>query len=258
MAWPQFVIAGTPSPARAHSLAATVRRAVGATEPRIDLRAVCRAGRFRVCEREMSAAQGGAEAMLHPEPGDRFSIWVDPTPRGGWDAVASELRPELRQHRLRFRVAHEVGHSFFFRRGPEPRRLSRGGGFEEGFVDLFARSLLVPPPVAAAVDPTPDGILALQAECDVSLEVAARAASDAQHLVVALFFWRAADDPRRLAPRVQWASRASAGDVESIAAAVRGAAFTSRSDRGGLRGVPGAVVLPRRRQVLVVRSPEQA
>jgi hypothetical protein len=178
MPWPAQVFASVPRSPRAHALARAVREAanIEPAAPLLDLRPICRAGRFRVVVKRLSASHAGVEALLSPEPGDRFEIWVDPEPRGGWGRVAATVKPELKRHRTRFRIAHEIGHAFFYERsGGTPRRIAPDSPQQEVFADTFARSLLLPPPALTAAAPVPESAIRLQREYDVSLEVAVRA-----------------------------------------------------------------------------------
>jgi hypothetical protein len=150
------------------------------------------------------------EAMLAAMPGDRFGISVDPTPRGGWRLVPAHMRAELKRHRLRFRVGHELSHALFYSRGADtPRRRVFDSPAQEEFCDLFSRELLVPRTMAERAEPTPQGLLKLRATCDVSLELAVRAVSAAQPaLKIALWFGHSSDDRLNL----QWASSAAGKD----------------------------------------------
>ncbi len=174
----------------------------------LHLRTLCGLGRFRIIERDLSASEGGVEAVLIPQAGNRFRIWIDPTPPGGWDKIPPKLRPAVRRHRLRFRVAHEIAHSFFYRRdGGEPHRVLADSPEQEEFADAFARSLLVPAALAAATPATPDGVVDLHDSCDVSLEVALRAFSQARgSLSAVLLHWPVGTTLTGDTARVQWAT----------------------------------------------------
>lgn len=187
-------------------VAAEVRRAIQPDEPErpiLRLEPLCRAAKVRVIARDLGSASGGAEAVLVPQPADRFHIWVDPTPRGGWQ-VAPTLRATVLRHRLRFRVAHEIAHTFFYRRhGGEPDRLLRDSPAQERFADEFARALLVPQALVGMAEASPHGVLDLQSLCDVSLEVALRAlVASRPDVTAALTYWPAASGPDQA--RVQW------------------------------------------------------
>lgn len=195
----------------AHRLARDVRQCVQEQDPHgplIDLRGVCRAGGFRVVERELSGGTGGVEAALLPRSRNNFLIWVDPTPRGGWDKIRPRMRPDVRRHRLRFRVAHEIAHSFFFSRdGGQPKRVLPDSPEQEDFADIFASALLVPPEVADATEPTPAGVLDLHERYDVSLQVAVRAVAKAQPDVSAILaYWHGPSEMLEEA-KLQWCTR---------------------------------------------------
>jgi hypothetical protein len=89
----------------------------------------------------------------------------------------------LKRHRFRFRVAHEIAHTFFFDRrgGSEPERRVLDSGAQELFCDLFASNLLVPfARITSDSSDALDLIMRAQQQYDVSLEVAARAVACAR------------------------------------------------------------------------------
>jgi hypothetical protein len=141
--------------------------------------------------------------MLAPLPSNRFGVSVDPTPPGGWQRVPIHLRKELKRHRLRFRIGHELGHTLFYsREGDEPQRHLFDSPSQEDFCDSFSRELLIPQQYARRAKPSPEGLLRLRERCDVSLELAARAMSAVQPEVgIALWF----DRPEK-GMTLQWAS----------------------------------------------------
>jgi hypothetical protein len=110
------------------------------------------------------------------------------------------------RHRRRQRIAHELGHTLFYRACGEgrPRRTAAAGRpEEERFCDEFARALLVPVPDG---DVTAQTVVALQQSYDVSLEVAARVAATAPgQPTVGLWWWRAGD-PATTPLLAQWVS----------------------------------------------------
>jgi IrrE N-terminal-like domain len=182
-AWPCPLLR-VPRVAEAAGLAAEARRLAlfpgGRHQPLQSFGAVSRKGRLQIGQKKLSAAQGQQEALLIPLAQNRFGIWVDPTPHGGWRNVPLGMRAEVRRHRYRFRVAHEIAHTMFYdRTGDRPRRFFRGSPEEELFCDEFARSLLVPPAVARKRS-TPTGVLGLHRQYGVSVEVAARAVAAAR------------------------------------------------------------------------------
>src|SRR5207237_1403015 len=128
------------------------------------------------------------QALLRPWRDHCFQICVDPTP----PRVQVEASEDTRRHRIRFRVAHEIGHGFFFDRSwPTPRRLAPiGRREEEDFCNEFARVLLVPASQVARAEPIAESVFALADRFDVSAEVSARAlaAGHPNRLLVALGF----------------------------------------------------------------------
>jgi hypothetical protein len=91
-----------------------------------------------------------------------------------------------------------------------PRRRIYDSPQQEEFCDLLGRHLLVPSERARAAETTATGLLSLQENCDVSLEVAARALSDANpKLDIAIWFGPSPDQVR-----LQWSSSGSTNPVE--------------------------------------------
>lgn len=178
-AWPRFRLNRIPSAEETVELALSVRSsllgAAASSRPLGDVAEICRAGGFRLRERPLGGARGGLEAVIAPAPEDRFEIHVDPEPRGGWGNVPEPMRATLRRQRLRFRVAHEIAHSFFYERdGSMPRRSLGNSRRQEEFCDRFAAEFLLPSGVAAATECSASALLGLSRRYDVSLQVAAR------------------------------------------------------------------------------------
>lgn len=203
---PQSPLATVPALSSAKRLAEGMRRAADQPlEGFLNLRALCLWARARVQVTELSADTGGEEGLLIPLSKDRFGISVDPRPSKGWTPGISEsLRRDLLRHRTRFRIGHELGHMFFYRRRPgaPPKRSLFDSPEQEAFCDHFSRQLLAPARQAARVPATAPGLLKFQRTCDVSLEVAARAVADAQP-EVRISIWR---EDARQDLRLQWAS----------------------------------------------------
>jgi hypothetical protein len=160
---------------------------------------------------------------------------------------------------LRFRVAHEVAHAFFYRRRRgEPERLVHDTPEQERFADEFARALLVPCGLAAEADPTAGGVLRLQQLCDVSLEVAVRAFADAHSDVAAVLLFWPTDVPATLTQaRVQWASEGAPFGVGRSPAdgPLNLSALSANFDAGAVAksyDAGPAVMLDDRRQLLWV------
>jgi hypothetical protein len=177
--WPAHRFDRVPPLEGAVDVAMTVRAAVldeTPLAPLRDLDRLCAVGGFSVGLVTLGGARAGLEGTLTPRTHHRFSIRVDEEPPGGWAQVPPQLRIALARHRRRFRICHEIGHSFFYdRRAPSPRRLLPHTRDEEAFCDRFASSLLLPDAVVAQYPATPEAIIECQQRYDVSLEVAARA-----------------------------------------------------------------------------------
>lgn len=247
--WAEGCLGRVPLPSETGWLADEVRCAVS---PSGNLDALCSAAAARVVERDLGAELGESQAALVPQSQGGFRIWVDPTPCGGWGSVDPTLRVSVRRHRLRFRVAHELAHTLFYRRtNGRPRRVLPGSPEEERFADDFARALLVPSSAANRAVPTPPGLLNLQRACDVSIEVAARALHAAHARPVAVIHWLHGDRISVANARMQWGS----AGVSLSRADLRRALRSAVGEVPGL-APPWAIFLPRRRQVLWVGSPQ--
>jgi hypothetical protein len=201
--WGHEPLEAVPSAAEAVEFAARARAEAGQRGATTDLRLICAVARAQVQTARLGGAEGGQEAMLVPLPSNRFGVSVDPTPPGGWRRIPIHLRKELKRHRLRFRIGHELGHTLFYSRdGDEPQRHLFDSPSQEDFCDSFSRELLIPQQLARRAKPSPEGLLRLRKRCDVSLELAARAMSAVQPEVgIALWF----DDPET-GVILQWAS----------------------------------------------------
>jgi IrrE N-terminal-like domain len=183
-AWPRIALSRVPAQRDAARIASAVRAAVLATgdetNPLPSFRRISRAGGFEISQTTLSAASGQQEALLIPMDGNRFGICVDPTPPGGWSRIRPAIRSELRTNRHRFRVAHEIAHTFFYDRTvARPRRLLAGSPEEELFCDEFARALLLPLEAVRARPLSPASVFSLHRDYAVSVEVAARALAGA-------------------------------------------------------------------------------
>lgn len=251
--WPHRCLDRVPTRKGACRLAQTVRASTQPHDPvgvLGDLRELCRVGRFRIVERELSGARGGVEAMLLPQAANRFRIWVDPTPPGGWNRINPTVRSTLRRHRLRFRVAHEIAHSFFYQRdGGVPRRAVPDSPEQEDFADAFARALLIPTDAARATRPTAQDVVALHERYDVSLQVAVRAVTEMNPgLSAALLYWPSGSPVAESTATLQWCTSDLRHSWRDVASAMRGGYWES--------GLPtsGSIILWSRRQLLWVDS----
>lgn len=200
--WPRHTLLRVPPLGVASELAARVRMALGLDDTRcVGIRALLREGGFVLREMDLRVGRGGHQALLQPlDTG--FRICIDTS----LSLVASTR--VTRRHRARFRIAHEIGHSFFYdRSAARPRRLFPvGSAAEEDFCTEFARALLVPPGAVARCPAEASEVFSLAAKYDVSAELAARAFAGFHpgRPEVALAFWpHGGADLRR-----QWATSA--------------------------------------------------
>jgi hypothetical protein len=215
LSWPELELWHPPDSATAKSLARRIRAALGLGPGRISMRQCCSAAEIEFRQGSLHPEHGGCEALLVPLRSGSFRIVVDATPRGGWGETPTAIRPSVARHRTRFRVAHELAHTFFFtRRAGQPVRLFPGGSAaEERFADEFARALLAPIPSSGV---SASAVVALQSEWDVSLEVAVRACAEAPGVRGATIWrWSPAAQSSQSAV-VQWATGRAVGDVLGI------------------------------------------
>jgi hypothetical protein len=208
------------------------------------------------------------EATLRPlASADRFVIEVDPAPRHGWTDLPAAVREALSRHRRRFRVGHELAHTFFFERaaGRGPSRMQAWTAEEERWCDGFANTLLVPQATASCLPAEAKSVFAIQDQFDVSLEVAARALGVAHpQLDVALWFWVAGQELSASSLVHQWSSRTAHPalrrwrDGEIVARTIartsaRGQTLGLRRNRGSLHGT--AQLDQQRRQLVMTAGP---
>jgi hypothetical protein len=228
---------------------------------RLGLASLLHLGRFDLQPQTLRARGGGVEAALAPRRDNRFAVLVDTEPERGWASVAGPLRTQLANHRLRFRVAHEIGHSFFYDRSQgRPRRLALNSDDQERWCDRFASALLLPPEVVLRAAPVPQAIIALHRRYDVSMHVAARAVGRMHRdRFVALLVARGERAPY---VRVQWQKRhdppaARWWTHDRLQAALRGVgmAGTAALPWPGGRRTAAWYALPARAQVVVVAQP---
>jgi hypothetical protein len=170
--WPSRALAAVPGEHIALRLADEIRQLAADEQSPCDLDQLCAIGGFRYRSAVLDAGIGGHEALLVPRVEGGFEILVDPSPK------IDSKQPQQRvwRRRVRFRIAHEIGHSFFYDRKCRPaRRLLANSEAEETFCDAFANALLVPPTVVARLPATPKSIVDLADNFDVSVEAAGRA-----------------------------------------------------------------------------------
>lgn len=127
--WPRPALQQVPTTEVAHRLAASVRQeAPGHAHDPIALAAELD---IRVSFKTLNAEGGGLEAALVPDVHGPFEIVCDPWIDAGND------------HRLSFRIAHELAHTLFYDWSlTPPQRLVADSVEEEQFCDDFARYLL--------------------------------------------------------------------------------------------------------------------
>lgn len=166
---------GAPHPglAEAPTLAQRVRRAVVPDPEALRVTRACQNAGVQMLQRLLRVGAKQRTAMLVPAA-DGFRAVIDP------QLWRSAQHDATARHRLRFVLAHELGHTYFYEPGAPPRRTRPADRREEGFCNRFATSLLVPPEVAARVDVDLAALDTLAASYDVSWQVAARAVADAQ------------------------------------------------------------------------------
>jgi hypothetical protein len=173
--WPDIAYSAIPPLHVAERLASDVRRAVfgsDRTDVACDLKAICVAGGFVARKLLQNHDSTVCEAMLVPRISGGFEIFVD-------SGLSDPHAPErVRRQRRRFRVAHEIAHSFFYDRSSTPaKRLLSGSEQEEQFCDAFASALLVPPTAARSLPCAAASVIELQERYDVSAQVAGLALS---------------------------------------------------------------------------------
>jgi IrrE N-terminal-like domain len=210
--WPDMSLSPGVSPEVAVDIASQLRGSLKLDAcSRLQLPSLLEAGGFALRRGELGAERGGREALLLPRAVNRFDIVVDPTPRGGWRCGES-MRARTCEHRVRFRVAHEVAHSFFYERGVNfPYRSTRTGSrIEEAFCDRFAQELLLPAAVLARCQPPGNDLFGLADRFGVSVETAARgfAAASGGSVQVAVLYTAAGSFHQQWSSNVEWADHA--------------------------------------------------
>lgn len=209
--WPHLGLRQLPDPNLLRSIAQKVRLAVMGDQDKrdaLDLDRLCELGGFRVEETFLHAPEGRLQALLFPGGANSFNVYVDARPPGGDQLIPAELAAELHAHRLRFRICHEVAHSFFFDRdGERPTAIVGTSAAQEEACDRFASELLIPRDRVRALAPDATSIVEIQRRFEVSLEAAARAFADVhRNAVVALYL----DEPREA--RLQWSNHPERAD----------------------------------------------
>jgi hypothetical protein len=198
-AWPQLAGPDGHVLAKVEDLAQAARQATASSDGPVALREACEAATVRILRGPLAVGQRRHTAMLVPTASG-FHAVVD---LGVWRRAKEG--PPGRQ-RLRFVLAHELGHTFFYRPGRPPTRSRPADRLEERFCHRFATALLVPPSAAMKASLDPGGLYMLAGRFDVSPRVAAWAIARARPSVTLLWL-RYAPHPVRGgqdAMRVQW------------------------------------------------------
>jgi len=231
-----------------------------------NLRAICRSGGFHPKRLDRRFAEYSHDALLVPQSDGDFTILVDPIPK-----AENSLSDDLARHRNRFRIAHEIAHSFFFdRRTRPPARVVSPSAEEELFCDEFASALLVPRARLNGIAPTPENAFQLAQTHDVSVEVAARAIGKAYpDLSVVGLLWRNHPNKAgRPSLRVTWSAgprfiprdASLHSDVANRAAIDGDSRGVEPLNAAALRGhfFVDAARLPKRRQIVVFLTPSSS
>lgn len=265
-AWPHRTLLSVPPLHVAEDLASELRQTfaggANADLARCNLKLMCAVGGFSVHVSAI-APPDRHEALLIPRSGGGFDIVVSPL-AGNFDKESPTVR-----HRLRFRVAHEIAHSFFYdrRHSPASRTLA-GSEEEEEFCDRFASALLVPQRLVQDMEPEASNVFRLQRSFDVSAQVAGRALALAhpQASVVGLLRRPNPATGKDVAWRITWSAgprflpkHARIGsDVVETAAATGGAEGYEELKVGGAKGQFSVSAAMNRRasQLIVVLSPK--
>jgi hypothetical protein len=189
--WPKRRFASVPGFREAVDLAEDVRRTVfgcdSRSDSRCDLKEICLHGGFVTKRLDGRFNSFAHDALLRPQKCGLMEIFVDPLPDHG-----ERISEDLARHRNRFRIAHEIGHSFFYDRAKRPpTRLLPESKAEEKFCDEFANALLIPRSHVTQVEPTASNIFQLRKTFDVSVQVSGRALSRVYpEISVAGLMWR--------------------------------------------------------------------
>lgn len=133
---------------------------------------------------ELSADVGGQDALLIPTSAGSFQIVVDPrlSARQYWWSPDRPSRT-LIDSVIAFRIAHEIGHTFFYAPGTPgspPRRRTPLTPQEEDFCDLFAAALVVQDDAA----PDASYIAEVARRHGGNIELAALWAASSSHVTV--------------------------------------------------------------------------
>ena len=136
--WPHRLLRSAPTPDLGRKFAAQVRGELFADpECRCQISTVCEAGGFQFRVGRIDGGPHRYEGLLLALPDGGFAITVDPY-------LANGISEETARHRIRFRLAHEIGHSFFFDRERTPAKhldppsAARGGNLVRALPPPFS------------------------------------------------------------------------------------------------------------------------
>jgi len=272
ISWPDKKLIVVPPLTVATELAMQVRRcAFNEKYEKVpcNIEIVCKLGGFRVKHFRFVKSQNDHQALLVPIEDGNFEIIVDPSIRSVGNNESDVVIPDLELHRLRFRIAHEIGHSFFYDRNVRPpKRLIDSGKQEELFCDHFASVLLVPPSVVATMPIKASSVLKIRKLYSVSAEVAGRSLARMNpELTIIGLLWKSNPRNENEEMRVVWSdgpkfvpigARLKSTIVNSMRFRTE-ASGVERLDVGGLRGNYSIdVVRPLNgNQVIAVITPAQ-
>jgi len=183
-AWPQTDGRSVLRLAHVDDYAQAARLGINPPDQPLALREACEAARVRITRQCLKVGERRHAAMLVPTA-DGFRAVVDSLV---WRRAQEN---ESGRHRLRFILAHELGHTLFYRPGRPPTRSGPADSLEERFCHRFATSLLVPPCASRRADLDAAGLRILAGKYNVSVRVAAWAVAQALPGVTLLWLRRA-------------------------------------------------------------------
>lgn len=134
---PAYRFAVVPELEQASCVADAVRRCWGLQAgQQVDVAAGLVALGWTVQLQNLEAPEGGLQAVMGPVV-DGFVFIADSRPAASESTEASST-----EALVNYRLAHELGHVFFYDHSLPPRRLARQSDEEEVFCDVFAAALV--------------------------------------------------------------------------------------------------------------------
>jgi hypothetical protein len=135
-----------------------------------DVEAMAHRLRVEIAWARLAAATGGQDALLVPKVRGGFRAVIDPTvgPTGGVEADHWPNSAVLQRAVGRWRLAHELAHTLFYRPGRPPRRRRPWERAEEAFCDAVADELLAPRALVATRSDQDAVVTALELEVPVA------------------------------------------------------------------------------------------